>query len=150
MESKIIYTLLFVSLIIILCNCNSTQKHNNEIIINKCDSIIYELPEKASKSLLSKIKGKNVSFCGLIGNADDNRYTFSFSYNDKTLYSKRDTLLLQKTNVFLKLGDKYYPIVSDFDDIFSNIPRTEGTINDYNFCFITVNSRGEILEGFAY
>jgi hypothetical protein len=125
-------------------------KTADTVYVSKCDSIIYELPEKASKSLLSKIEGKKVSFCEVTGGGELNKYTFSFSYDDETLYSKRDTLLLQKTNVYLKPGDRYYPIVTDFDYTFSNIPRTDGFINDFNFCFITVNARGEVLDGFAY
>jgi hypothetical protein len=151
MESKYLITCLCASL---MMSCGHQKndlsvKTTDTVYVSKCDLIIYELPEKASKSLLSKIEGKKVSFCNLSGNAEDN-YSFAFSYDDEALYSKRDTLLLQRTNVYLKLGDKYYPIVTDFDYTFSNIPRTDGFINDFNFCFITVNARGEVLDGFAY
>jgi hypothetical protein len=141
----------FCVLLLISCNNkknDSSVKTPDTIYVSNRDSIIYELPEKASKSLMSKIEGKKVSHCGLLNN--EGKYIFSFPYDDKTYYTKRDTILLEKTNRYLKLGEKYYPIITEFDDIFSNIPREQGYINDFNFCFIAVNARGEVLDGFAY
>ena len=94
------------------------------------------------------ITGKKISFCW-VGYFEDNCY-FSFPYDDKTLYTKRDSLLLKKTNTYLKLKDKFLPVVSTFDECFSNIPRTQGYINDFNYCSVYVNRRGELLSHIEY
>lgn len=132
---------------LISCNIkNENLDFQNNVF---CDSIIYELPEETTNSLLNMLDNKSVSYCN-ISSTENFLYTFSFPYNDKIVHTKRDSLLIQKTNVFLKLKDNFYPVISIYDYTFSNIPRAGGVINDFNYCFIKVNSQGEIKEGFAY
>lgn len=145
--------LLFGLVVLISCNKKNENILNNENQYSQnnmlCDSIIYELPEKTTNTLLIMLKDKNVSYCD-ISSAEDCFFTFSFPYNDKTLLSERDSLLILKTNVFLKLKDQFYPVVSIYDYTFSNIPRVKNAINDFNYCFIKVDSQGIIKGGFAY
>jgi len=156
MEKNRILTAIILVIAILSSSCKKEvkDKQNEENIKDKntiqCDSVIYELSEEATNSLLYKIKGKKVSFCNIVCNKKDNEYSFSFSYDDKTFYTKRDTLLIQKTNIYLKLKEKYYPVITEFDNLFSNIPRDRYAINDFNFCFVVINAQGKVVGGFAY
>ena len=149
-KKEIIVLLCFTFAIMQSC-CKNTEDTGQKIVIvsNDCDSIIYELPEKTTNTLLKMIADKKVSRCGLIHYEDN--FSFSFPYDDKTLYTKRDSLLFSTTHTFLKLRNRFVPVISEFDNIFSNISRTPPyAINDFNFCFVSVNARGEFIEGFAY
>jgi hypothetical protein len=133
-------------------NNNVVQITKSDTVYTKCDSIIYELPLKATQVLVKMLSNKKVSFCIISRDIIDYGYTFSFSYDDKSLYNCGDSILLSKTNKFLKLGTLYYPVLTDIDYIFAQLPKdyAQGIINDFNYCFITVDTKGNIKEGFAY
>ncbi len=128
---------------------NSTKNVN--VAISNCDSIIYKLPDKTTDLILKMIEGKKVSFCSLVCNFKGNRYSFSFPYDDKYIYFKRDTILLNKTGTFLNLHGKYYPVIHATDDLFIDIPRDSlFAFNEFKSCIIAVNNCGEVVDGFAY
>lgn len=142
--------------VLFLCYCQSkpVETNNQNNIISHCDTMIYKLPDKTTDIILEMIKEKCVKHCDLLVNYDDAGeviYSFSFPYDDKTLYSKRDTMLLQKTNIFLNLKGKMLPVITEFDNLFVEIPRTSpSAINDFNFCFVEVDVKGNVVGGFAY
>ena len=149
MENK---TSLIIMLVCIFFSCN--MKKNNKVFnttINNKDSIVYELPIQTTNKIVEMLANKKVSHCGLICNSDNNKYTFSFPYDDKCYYSKRDTILLNKTNTFLKLNIRYIPIIHLTDILFSNISiNNNGSINDFNYCFVVVDAKGKMIESFEY
>lgn len=125
----------------------STQNKNEQ---KRCDSIIYELPKKTTEALFNLLKNKNVSRCGLL-ESEDKTYIFSFEYDDKAYFTERDSLLFEKTNTFLKVIDKYYPIVSNFDYLFSDIPIKENVLcNGFSHCYIEVDNQGNLIKTFAF
>ena len=146
----------------ILCliiGCN-TPKDNNTIVnitdtiiikeyVFVKDSIIYELSKKATNEILEMIANKKVSRCGLIRNGFD-EYTFSFTYDNIYFYTNRDSLLLEKTNTYLKLKDKYLPVISEFDNLFFNYIASSSVINDFNYCYVRVDARGNLLGSFDW
>lgn len=143
--------------LLLLVSCNYQNKSSmsstigDTIYVEKSDSMVYKLPEKTTNVIINMIIDKEVSHCNISKSVDnENEYNFSFSYVDKTFYTQRDTVLLSRTNTYLKLKDRYLPVITEFDDVFSNIPQESFPINDFNFCFVTVNSRGELIDSFAY
>ena len=102
--------LMFSVLAILVSSCNRKVENSPnkeiELIINeyKCDSIIYELPEGTTKIILAMLENKIVSHCN-ISTTENDQYTFSFPYDDKTYYMERDSVLLHKTNTFLRLNN---------------------------------------------
>lgn len=144
-----------IILLYILClfSCNSSKSDDSKAILDlekkKCDSIIYELPAETTKKALSIIGNKKVEYCNLVSNMNENEYIFSFPYTNKYHFSKKDSILLDRTVTFLKLEKYYYPIITGADYIFSKIPNDEN-INDFNFCFITINAQGKVVNSFAY
>lgn len=144
-----------ITLFCILCLCSCDfSKSNNSITTpnfdsNKCDSIIYELPNETTNKILSIIGSKKVVYCNLVSNTNDSEYIFSFPYTDKYHFSKKDSILIKKTITYLKLENNYYPIINYADYLFSNI-QSEEYINDFNFCFVTINAQGKVINGFAY
>lgn len=153
MERTKILISLGLMIFLISCNKKSENTSNNEMIFSKsdviCDSIVYELPEKTTNTILNMLEDKVVSYCN-VSTTENLLYTFSFPYDNKVVHTIRDSLLISKTKTFLKLRNKYYPVVSIYDYTFSNIPRSGGVINDFNYCFVTVNAQGIIENGFAY
>jgi hypothetical protein len=146
-NSKIIILLCFALAIMQSCCKNNKQAI---IVNNYCDSIIYELPEETTKQISDFISDKQTFFCYIISESAENQYHFNFPYIDKYCLSNRDSMLLSKTNIYLKIKDIYYPVIHDVDDMFSNIPRIGGCINDFNFCFVKVDARGNLISSFAY
>ncbi len=161
-RNNIQYLVCSLGIIFLLSMCsrhkeNRIQDHNSKVNIDTVyqyiyikDSIIYELPDKTTELILKMIKGKNVKRCGLGSNSDESRFSFAFPYADKRLMSKRDSILLLKTNRYLKLKNIYLPIVTETDHIFSNIPRDAGIISDFNFCYVEVDAYGDVLNYFAF
>jgi hypothetical protein len=150
---------IFVLSVLFLYCCKNkpveTNNQNNQNnIISHCDTMVYTLPDKTTDVILEMIKDKRVSHCDLVLNYNDEgeaRYSFSFPYDDKTLYTQRDTILLQKTNIFLNLKGKMFPVITTFDNLFADIPETTlYAINDFNFCFVEVDVMGNVVGGFAY
>ena len=161
-NNKIKFTVCLVLISLFLCCCknnavkdikqNVVVNHCDTVFIHRCDTMVYKLSDKATNAILKMIKDKCVSHCGLVVNYDNDErvFSFSFSYDDITSYSKRDTILLQRTNIFLDLNGKKLPVITEFDDLFSDIPEQSYSINDFNFCFVDVNVRGDLLNSFAY
>ncbi len=101
--------------------------------------------------LLKMISDKKVSFCRLSADALEDSYSFGFPYDDKTLYSFQDTILLSKTNTYLKLDTFYFPLLRETDYIFiKKSKELPSIINDFNSCFITVDVKGNIKDGYAF
>ena len=127
---------------------------NEEIekTITKKDSIIYELPVETTRQIKKMIKNKNVSRCELIYEYEVDGFVFTFPYgNKKERIMKRDSLLLQRTNTFLKIDSIYLPITTLADDFFCNLPRDcELYFNEFNHCSVVVNAQGNILESFSF
>ncbi len=152
--------LIYLSLALCLCGLMSCAKretargdisHNPPVTIAKCDSIIYKFPDKTTDRILKMIEGKKVSHCGLVSNSLRNEFYFSFPYDDKYIYFKRDSILLNKTHTFLNLHGKFYPIIHETDDLFIDVPRDSPfAFNEFKSCIITVNALGEVVDGFAY
>lgn len=120
---------------------------------NICDSIIYELPEATVDKVYQYFSDKldKVTFCSTGGNTVENEFGFSFPYDDEYHYTHRDSLLIIKTNRYLKLRDKYFPLINLTDILFANIPKDSiFYYNEFKSFFFTVNARGEFVNGFAY
>ncbi len=100
--------------------------------------------------MLKMIEGKKVSRCKLANSGEKNEYYFSFPYDDKFVYFKRDSILLEKSHTFLNLHEKFYPIIHETDGLFIDIPRESFAFNEFKSCIITVNALGEVVDGFAY
>lgn len=118
--------ILFAFSLFLLLSCNSNTVEKEEISTTTFiyDSIIYELPTETADYMYDVISKKQITFCWLSSNVYENEYIFSFPYNDNFFFNKRDSLLFEKTNRFLKIKDKYFPIVTDADRSFSTIVYT--------------------------
>ncbi len=127
--------------------------HCDTVFICHIDTMVYKLSDKATDAILEVIKGKNISRCGLVVNYDDKEgevYSFSFPYDDTRRYTKRDTLLLLRTNIFLDLRGKRLPVITTFDRLFSDIPELQLVTNGFNYCVVDVDSQGDLLDSFAW
>ena len=150
-KKEIIVLLCFTFAIMQSC-CKNTEDTGQEVVIvsNDCDSIIYELPEKTTNKIVELFGNNNIYFCYVGNDTAENQYYFNFPYIDNYCLTKRDTMLLRKTKTFLKLNNTYLPVIHSIDDIFFNVSRIGGCFNDFNSCYVSVNSRGEIIDSFAY
>jgi len=133
--------------------CNTVVNISDTIIVKEYvfvkDSLIYELPEKTTNAILKMIANKKVSRCGLL-RYSFNEYSFSFDYDNITLFTKHDSLLFEKTSTYLKLKDKFLPVISEFDERFFNVIDSSYVINDFNYCYVRVDARGNLLSSFDY
>ena len=129
---------------------NITDKSVSEFAFTK-DSIIYELPIETTIQIQRMIKNKNVSKCNLGCSYTPEGFCFSFPYgNENYRLSKRDSILFQETKTYLKLDSVYLPIITEADRLFCNIPKKEYYLNEFNYCSVIVNARGEIFESIAF
>lgn len=143
--------ILLLTCVTFSCHKKITTKIINENNYINNDSIIYELPKKATEKILDCISDQEVSYCNLVCNTAKNEYSFSFPYIDKIKIGRKDSILLEKSDTYLKLNNRIIPLIHYSDNLFSNIPRDSlFYFNEFKSCIITVSATGEFIDGIKY
>lgn len=114
--------LIIVLIILTLQSCTSQKSHVNK---NSNDlGIPYILPGAVQKLLVENIANKKDSVYFLIGKVDSESYEISvLEYINSTPYIK----WINNTNRFIYLKGEFYPVIFDFDALFS----TQMTVKEF-------------------
>ncbi len=118
--------------------------------VYNCDSVIYKFPDETTVHLLKIINKKKVSHCILICSDPKDEYSFFFPDDNKFVYCHQDSALFNKTRTFLNLHGKFYPIIHETDYFFGTPRDSLYTSNKFKSYWITVNSRGKIIDCSVY
>lgn len=152
-------TLIFIFLLVISCG---TQKLQNTSV-DYSKGIPYILPGKVQNLLDEKVKNMEEPLYFLFDKKDIN--TFFISINKYDLKTFKGANWIKNTNRYVYLKGKYYPLIFEYDQLFST-PKTaeeflkdvdpDGSythstiyiLNEYSYR-VEFNIRGEILyEGY--
>jgi len=140
----IVFTLIYIS--------------NMNIYSQEEDSIIYIFPDKVEQRLFEQIKKvdsiNNIYFEFYLQTIDENRFRLTYSYSKK----KSNNYWVKNTNRFILINKKKYPLILDYDTIFSTYKpnkigeygHRDGTIMKHLIIYegynITFNKNGECLQ----
>lgn len=139
-------------LFFILQSCQTNINNGDTSLKNRLivDSIFYDLPSVTEASLKKRYLVKEILFCQLVSNVENNEYTFSFPSKNYHL-TKMEKKYILKSTYFLRIENERIPILFSTDYLFNNeLSKSIKTTNDFNFSFIRVNAKGEIVDGFLY
>lgn len=142
-------------LIIFISSCSSNNKRsiNDSIKINISDSIIYIVSQNTEKIIEDSILScKYVTYCYLLSDINDNTTSFTFPYIEQSEFkNKRLNLLITKSNRFLKIKNKFLPIIFPADIDFSSIPEDSiKFIDDSKFASVKIDYSGMIVDLMIY
>lgn len=116
---KIFCIVLFISIIGLCPNCKSTK--NVQSNQSEASTIVYILPDTVNKLLAKEIVRENTYYLEIW---NEENY-FRVFLHKSPLYNKKD--LIHRSNRKVHLNGLFYPIIFDYDNIFS-IPESEGEV----------------------
>ena len=111
------------------------------------DSMIYTLPEYTTRYISSEIRRRNHQIdCCYFSRGLDFVYTFVFPYSEMTIFSDKDSILITKTNKYLKIDGKFYNIVTDADNLFSDVGTKRFTPKDSTYFKVNMDGHGTVIK----
>jgi len=147
---------IIVLLLYFINSCNNKQEVNiahEGLSTGVIDTILYILPAKLENFIGdSLINDKSVHYCEMVTNLSNNVFTLSFPYGDyQSIKSEKIKILINKTNRYLKIQNKYLPVLFESDMLFSTIPKDKKYyISDFNFSYVTFNHQGDVLKSVKF
>lgn len=123
---------------------NTIRNKKQNIVCS--DSMIYTLPVYATRYIFSELRKRNHEVYCCYFSENDGEYVFVFPYSDMTDFSHNDSILISRTNKYLNIENKFYPIVTDADNLFSDIGVKRFGPKDSSCFQVGVNTKGEVIK----